>query len=88
MRHKSGNGHHIELEQFLTDIKTVIRDGQELLRSGIGGARETTRAGIEKTNQLAHEFPDGALAIAFGLGLLSGMLTSAWFKSRAEEEAE
>jgi len=33
MRTKTGNGHNVQLEQFIEDLKTVVQDGQELIRS-------------------------------------------------------
>ena len=42
---KTGNGHHIDLEQFLNDIKTIVRDGEELLKAGVSEVKERARIG-------------------------------------------
>lgn len=75
----------MEIEQFLDDIKAVIRDGQELLKAGAGGIKEQTLAGLQRTDQLAREFPYGAVGLAFGAGLLAGLLASGWFLRSKEE---
>ena len=78
----------MEVEQFLDDIKAVIRDGQELLKAGAGGIKEQALAGLHRTDQLAREFPYGAVGLAFGIGLLAGLLASGRFLRSHEEVAE
>ncbi len=87
MREKTGNGHHVDVEQFLEDIKTVVRDGQELLRAGMSTVKERVLAQAQSTRDIASEKPYVALGIAFGVGLAAGLLLSGAF-SRREETVE
>jgi ElaB/YqjD/DUF883 family membrane-anchored ribosome-binding protein len=87
MREKTKNGNNVDLEQFLEDIKLVVRDGQELLRAGLGAVRERARYGADRTDQVVHERPYQTLGLAFGMGLLVGLLAcNAW--SRREDSVE
>ncbi len=52
MRTKSGNGDHVDLEQFVKDIKTVVQDGEVLLKAGITQVKRRAIAGAKST-----EFP-------------------------------
>ncbi len=89
MTEKTGNGHHqAELEQFLEDLKAVVRDGQQLLRAGVGTAREQARLGAEKAGQLARDRPYQTLGVAFGAGLLAGLIFSAMLGGGSEAEED
>lgn len=85
MQEKTGNGHGVELERFLEDIKAVVRDGQELLRVGMGTLKERARHTAESGIQLAKDKPYKTAGIAFGLGLLAGLLMAGAFRSESEE---
>ncbi len=87
MREKTGNGHQVDVEQFLEDIKTVVRDGQELLRAGMSTVKERMLAQAQSTRQVASEKPYAALGIAFTVGLVAGLVLSGSF-SRHEETIE
>ncbi len=86
MREKTGNGHNVDLEQLLEDIKVVVRDGQELLRAGVSTVREQARARAEGTSRLVRERPYQSLGMAFGLGLVVAVL-AVWLL-RGESEGE
>ncbi len=88
MTEKTGNGHQAELEQFLADLKAVLRDGQHLLKVGAGTAREQARIGAEKAGQLARERPYETLGVAFGVGFLAGLLITGLFGGRSEVEED
>ena len=88
MREKTGNGHNINLEQFLEDIKVVVRDGQELLKAGLSTVKEQARVGAESTGRVARERPYQTVGIAFGLGVLVGLLASGALASRSSEAEE
>jgi ElaB/YqjD/DUF883 family membrane-anchored ribosome-binding protein len=83
---KTGNGHGVDLERFLEDIKEVVRDGQELLRAGMGTLQERARSGAQSTVRLAKENPYKTVGIAFGLGVLAGLLLGGAFSGESEEE--
>ncbi len=85
MREKTGNGHHVDVEQFLEDIKAVVRDGQELLKAGMSTVKERVLAQAQTTRQAASEKPYVTLGVAFGVGLVAGMLLSGMFSDREEE---
>src|SRR5438876_11542081 len=86
-------------EKLLQDLKTVVRDGEELLRAGahelgergeaarekltaaLEAAKETRRrieeravASAKATDRLIREYPYQSIGIAFGIGLLIGVL--------------
>jgi ElaB/YqjD/DUF883 family membrane-anchored ribosome-binding protein len=84
MHEKSGNGHRVDLERFLEDIKTVVRDGQELLRIGMGNLTERARSGAESTIRLAKAKPYKTAGLAFGLGMLAGLFLAGAFSSESE----
>jgi ElaB/YqjD/DUF883 family membrane-anchored ribosome-binding protein len=84
MRDKTENGHGVEIERFLEDIKAVVRDGQELLRIGMGNLTERARSRAQTTVQLAKEKPYKTAGIAFGLGILAGLLMAGAFSSESE----
>ena len=70
---KTGNGHNVEVSQFLEDLKTVVREGQDLLKSGFGGLKEQTLSGVETATEFARESPYKAVGIGFALGLCAGL---------------
>lgn len=83
---KSGNGHNVDLEQFLTDIKTVVKDGEELLKAGVSEAKQRAIIGAKTTNRAVREHPYKTLGIVFGLGLLVGVLATGLFTGEEEED--
>jgi ElaB/YqjD/DUF883 family membrane-anchored ribosome-binding protein len=82
---KSGNGHNIDFEQFLNDIKTVVRDGEELLKAGVSEVKQRALTGAKTTNRAVREHPFKTLGIVFGLGVLVGVLAVGAFTSEEEE---
>jgi ElaB/YqjD/DUF883 family membrane-anchored ribosome-binding protein len=86
MRHKSGNGHNINVEQFMEDLKTVVRDGEELLRAGASGIKSRAIAGAQTTDRAVHSHPYQTLGLAFGLGIIAGLLASGPFGRHFREE--
>jgi len=73
---KTGNGHNVDIETFLEDIKTVVRDGQELLKAGAGQVREKAAYGARETDRAIRRSPYQTLGIIFGVGLVVGLLAS------------
>ncbi len=88
MREKTGDGHQVDVEAFLEDIKTVVRDGQELLKASLGTMKERARVGAEKTNTFVREKPYYSIGTAFGVGVLAGLLVAGMFRGKSEEEEE
>ena len=90
MREKTEDGHNmnVELEKFLEDIKTVVRDGQTLLKAGVGTVKERATAGAESTQRIVRERPYQSMGVAFGLGLAVGLLVSFSMRSGSESEED
>ena len=86
---KPGNGHNMDIETFLDDIKTVVRDGQELLRASAGQFKEKAAYGARETDRVIRESPYQTIGVVFGLGLITGLLASGIFSRRVVvEEAD
>ena len=88
-------------EKLLSDLKAVVRDGEELLKAGaqelgergiearerlanaLELAKDTARklqdqarVGAQATDQLIRENPYQSIGIAFGVGMLFGILVN------------
>jgi len=83
---KSGNGRNIDFEQFLDDIKTVVRDGEELLKAGVTEVKQRAMSRAKSTGRAVRENPYQTLGIVFGVGVLVGILMTRHFTG--EEEIE
>jgi ElaB/YqjD/DUF883 family membrane-anchored ribosome-binding protein len=85
MRNKTGNGHTVNLEKFLDDIKAVVHDGEELLKAGAGELRGRAISGAKSTDRYVRSHPYQTLGVMLGLGLLAGLIASGAFGTREEE---
>jgi ElaB/YqjD/DUF883 family membrane-anchored ribosome-binding protein len=85
MRHKSGNGHHVKLEQFLADIKTVVRDGEDLIKTGATEVKQRALAGAKTTERMVRDRPYQSIGVVFGLGVLVGLMAAGMFGGAEEE---
>ena len=85
---KSGNGHTVDLERFIDDIKTVVRDGQELLKAGAGEVREKALYGARTTDKAIRQSPYETIGIVFGIGIIVGMLATGVFSGQREMSEE
>jgi ElaB/YqjD/DUF883 family membrane-anchored ribosome-binding protein len=85
MDDKLENGKQADLEQLLDDIKMVLQDGQELLRSGMSNIRQRARVGAETTGRAVKERPYQTMGLVFGLGVLMGLLASSALSRRRYE---
>jgi ElaB/YqjD/DUF883 family membrane-anchored ribosome-binding protein len=83
---KSGNGHNIDFEKFLDHIKTVVRDGEEMLKAGVSEVKQRALTGAKTTNRAVHDHPYKTLGIVFGLGVLVGILAVGRFTGEEEED--
>ena len=90
MRAKTGNGHNVDLEKLVKDLKEVVRDAQELLKAVVGTAKNRALAGARETDRLAREYPYHTVSLAFGVGLLAGLIACNLFGrgEPVEEEFE
>ena len=73
---KTGNGHNVDVETFLDDLKTVLRDGQELLKAGAEDVRGKALYGARKTDKAIRQSPYRTIALIFGLGIIVGLVAS------------
>jgi ElaB/YqjD/DUF883 family membrane-anchored ribosome-binding protein len=88
MPRKNGIKEPVDIEHFVQDLKTVVKDGEDLLRASVGVARERALAGAKSTDKLARQFPYQTLGIAFGMGLLIGVLSSTMFRGGGDADEE
>jgi ElaB/YqjD/DUF883 family membrane-anchored ribosome-binding protein len=63
-----------------------LRDGEELLKSGVSTVKERASAGARTTDQAVREHPYRTMGIVFGVGLVIGILASGSLRRRAEAE--
>jgi ElaB/YqjD/DUF883 family membrane-anchored ribosome-binding protein len=83
---KSGNGHSMDLEQFLNNIKTIVQDGEQLLKAGVSEVKQRAVTGAQTTNRAVREHPYQTLGIVFGLGVLVGVVAFGLFTGEEEED--
>jgi ElaB/YqjD/DUF883 family membrane-anchored ribosome-binding protein len=88
MRHKTGNGQNVNLDTFLEDIQTVVRDGQELLKAGAGEVKQKAIYSAQTTDRAIRKSPYQTIGIVFGVGLVVGLLASGLFSGGYEEESD
>jgi Uncharacterized conserved protein len=85
---KSGNGHNLDLEHFLNNIKTIVQDGEDLLKAGVTEVKQRAVLGAKTTDRAVREHPYKTLGIVFGLGVVVGVLAVGLFTGEYEEEDE
>ena len=88
MRDRTGNGHNVNLDQLIEDLRTAVRDGRELLKAGASGIRERAVAGAQTTERAIREHPYQSIGLIFGAGVLVGLLAATMFSGGAEESED
>ena len=88
MEAKRGDGPDSNWNQFLNDLKAVVQDGQELLKTGFGRAREATATRMRSADRVIRDRPYHSLAIGFALGIAAGFLLQRSLSSGAEEQED
>ena len=88
MRTKTGDGpkSDVDLDRLLDDIKLVVRDGQELLKSSFTGVKERAIARAKTTDITVREYPYQTLGVIFGVGLIVGLLCSGMFSGSEDRQ--
>ena len=101
METRSAQEIEVSTEKLLQDLKAIVRDGEQLLKSGaqdlsqrgavarerlaaaLEVAKETRRrleqralAGAKATDRLVRDHPYESIGLAFGIGLLFGLLAN------------
>jgi ElaB/YqjD/DUF883 family membrane-anchored ribosome-binding protein len=84
MRAKTVENREVDLGQFLDDIRAVVRDGQELLKTGLSGVKERALAGIQITDRALHESPYQPIGLAFGIGIIVGIVAAGMLTRRSD----
>lgn len=77
METKIENAYHAEMERLREDLRTLVRDGEELLKSGMSTMRGKAREAADMTDHYMRERPYESMGIVLGLGFLAGVLASA-----------
>ena len=88
MRTKGGNGQNVDLQQLVQDLKTVVHDGEILLKAGISQAKKRAISGAKSTDRAVRLHPYQSLGVVFGLGVFIGVLAVSMFLSSGSEEEE
>jgi ElaB/YqjD/DUF883 family membrane-anchored ribosome-binding protein len=88
METRTGNGHKVDVEKFMEDLKAVVRDGQDLLKAGMGTVREKAISASHTTDRRVRDNPYQSIGIVFGAGILVGLLASGLFGGSSDAEAE
>ena len=91
METRTGNGQKVDVEKFMEDLKAVVRDGQDLLKAGMGTFREKALTASRSTDRRVRDYPYQSIGIVFGVGILVGLIASNMLGSSGhniEEEAE
>jgi ElaB/YqjD/DUF883 family membrane-anchored ribosome-binding protein len=73
---KAEDALNMGVDRILKDIKTVVRDGEELLQTGMSRAKERAVAGARTTDRLLRDHFYQTVGIVFGLGLVAGVIAT------------
>jgi len=82
MRTKTGNGHKVDLEQLLEDLRVVVRDGEQLLKTGVSTMKERATSSARIADRVVREKPYQTVAIVFGLGIAIGLVAMGLFRNK------
>jgi ElaB/YqjD/DUF883 family membrane-anchored ribosome-binding protein len=73
---KVASGEHPLLDRIMDDVKKVVLDGRELLKTGAEEAKRRAVSSAQATDRSVRSHPYQSLGIIFGLGLLVGLLSA------------
>lgn len=76
----------MDIDTFLEDVKTVVRDGQELLKQGTGAVKQRAIAGARTTDRAIRKNPYQTIGIVLGVGVIVGLLASGILGGRSDDE--
>ncbi|MDB6068134.1 MAG: hypothetical protein JWR26_4342 [Pedosphaera sp.] len=84
----TGNGHGVTFQKLVEDLKVVVQDSEELLKTSAGQLRQKAFAGAKYTDEGIRRNPYPSMGIVFGLGLLLGILSYNLISSGARQLEE
>jgi len=85
---KLENGNSPNLEQFISGIKSIVHDGEELLKVGVAGVKEKAIAGVRGSDRVVRDYPYQSLGIVFGVGVLLGVVAAAMLRPEHRREED
>ena len=71
----------------MEDIKAVVKDGEELLKTGALEVKKRALSGAKTTDRTVRQYPYQTIGVVFGLGVVVGVLAAGMF-TRGETENE
>ena len=69
------------LQRLVDDLRVVIRDGEQLLKSGAGQLQQKARDCAQATDASIRRNPYPGIGVALGLGFLLGVLAYTAFSN-------
>ncbi len=84
MPNETGNGNAMTLQRLLDDLKIVVRDGEELLKSRAAYLKRKTIERARAADQGIRKNPYAGIGAGFALGFALGLLAHG-LTSRASE---
>jgi ElaB/YqjD/DUF883 family membrane-anchored ribosome-binding protein len=61
-------------EKLVRDIKTLVRDTEDLMRDGCRTAGQHTLLAAQQADDAIRQYPSASVGLAFGVGILLGLL--------------
>ena len=86
MRTKTGNGQKVDLEKLLDDLKVVVRDGEQLLKTGVSTFKARALTTAQDTDRVVRENPYRTVAVVFGVGIAIGLVAVGLFRRGSDVE--
>jgi ElaB/YqjD/DUF883 family membrane-anchored ribosome-binding protein len=86
MRAKTVENREVDLAQFLDDIQAMMRHGQQLLKTGLSGMKDRALTGVEFTDRAVHERPYQPIGLAFGVGIIVGLIAAGMMTRQSEPD--
>lgn len=72
---ENGNGHGaMTLQKLIDDLKVVLHEGEELMKSSTAEMREKASRRLRETDESIRQNPYPSMGIMFGFGLILGLL--------------
>jgi ElaB/YqjD/DUF883 family membrane-anchored ribosome-binding protein len=88
MPHKNGRTatDNPSFQQLLDDVKTVVRDGEQLLRISAKQLKEKARTRAQSTDHLVRSYPYRVMFFVFAAGFATGVWASRSHRSYSDDD--